>query len=143
MAWPTWEIDEEALKGAFTARTSAIVLNTPNNPTAKVFSRQELKPAAGLQRNRYLLCGALSEVGFKSVRPDGAYYIMADHTPFGLEDDRSFTKHLVEDIGVAVVPGSSFFSDPEDGRAYVRFMFSKRDETLQEAATRLRKLEPT
>jgi aminotransferase len=94
------------------------------------------------ERKRDLLWRVLKDVGFDAVRPDGAYYIMADHTPFGFEDDRAFTKHLVEDIGVAVVPGSSFYSDPEDGKRYVRFMFSKRDETLQEAATRLRKLEP-
>src|SRR5438093_576283 len=67
---------------------------------------------------------------------------MADHRPFGFGDDWAFTKHLVEKVGVAVVPGSSFFSDPEDGRPYVRFMFSKRDETLREAGERLRKLEP-
>src|SRR2546426_6720323 len=52
MAWPTWELDEEALKGAFTARTKAIVLNTPNNPTGKVFSRQELKLIADLVEDR-------------------------------------------------------------------------------------------
>src|SRR5256712_11734677 len=52
MAWPTGELDEEALKGAFTARTKAIVLNTPNNPTGKVFSRQELKLIADLVEDR-------------------------------------------------------------------------------------------
>src|SRR3989454_603810 len=52
MAWPTWEMDEEALKGAFTSKTKAIVLNTPNNPTGKVFSRQELKLIADLVEDR-------------------------------------------------------------------------------------------
>ena len=98
--------------------------------------------AAMYERKRDLLWRVLKDVGFDAVRPDGAYYIMADHTPFGFADDRAFMKHLVEDIGVAVVPGSSFYSDPEDGKPFVRFMFSKRDETLREAATRLRKLEP-
>ncbi len=246
MTWPTWAIDEEALKRAFTSKTKAIVLNTPNNPTGKVFSRNELRLIADLvtdrdalaitdeiyehilyagkshvsiatigsmadrtvtinglskaysvtgwrvgwaiapktiadamkrvhdfltvgaphplqiagaaalgfpdsyyrdlaamyERKRDLLWRALTQVGFEAVRPDGAYYIIADHTPFGFKDDWAFTRHLVEEIGVAVVPGSSFFSDPEDGKRYVRFMFSKRDETLQEAATRLRKLAP-
>src|SRR2546427_90699 len=158
MAWPTWELDEEALKGAFTARTIAdamkrvhdfLTVGAPHplqvaGAVALGFPDTYYRDLAAMYvRKRDLLLGALTDVGFKAVRPDGAYYIMADHTPFGFTDDRSFTNHLVEDIGVAVVPGSSFFSDPEDGKAYVRFMFSKRDETLQEAATRLRKLEPT
>src|SRR2546427_9480541 len=220
MAWPSWEIDEEALKRAFTKKTKAIVLNTPNNPTGKVFSRSELKLVADLveerdalaitdeiyehilyggkahlsiatvgsmadrtvtinglsktysvtgwrvgwaiapktiadamkrvhdfltvgaphplqmagagalgvpdayyrelatmyERKRDLLWRALKEVGFEAVRPDGAYYIMADHTPFGFADDWAFTRHLVEEIGVAGVPGGSFLPAPADGK---------------------------
>src|SRR2546427_2177730 len=245
MAWPSWEIDEELLKRAFTAKTKAIVLNTPNNPTGKVFPRGDLKLIADLcedrdalaitveiyehitygdeahtsiatvgsmadrtitinglsktysvtgwrvgwaiapktiadamkrvhdfltvgaphplqvagavalgfpesyygelaamyERKRDLLWRALKEVGFEAVRPDGAYYIMADHTPFGFPDDLAFTKHLVENVGVAVVPGTSFYSRPKDGRRFVRFMFSKKDETLRDAARRLEALE--
>ena len=244
MAWPTWEIDEEEWKRAFTKRTKAIVLNTPNNPTGKVFSREELrfiadlctdtgavaitdeiyehivyggkrhlsianigsmaertitinglsktysvtgwrvgwaiapKPladalkrvhdfltvgaphllqiagavalgfpdsyydelAAMYARKRDLLWTALRDAGFDAVRPDGAYYIMADHTPFGFKDDWAFTNFLVERVGIAVVPGTSFYSDPADGRRFVRFMFSKKDETLFEAGRRLRTL---
>ena len=246
MAWPSWELDEEALKAAFTPRTKAIVLNTPNNPTGKVFSRSELKLIADLvedrgalaitdeiyehityggkahisiatlgsmadrtvtingisktysvtgwrvgwaiapktiadamkrvhdfltvgaphplqiagavalgfpdsyytelaamyARKRDLLWEALRSVGFEVTRPDGAYYIVADHTGFGFADDWAFTDHLVKEIGIAVVPGSSFYSDPADGRRFVRFMFSRKDETLREAAARLEKLEP-
>ncbi|TLZ61574.1 MAG: aminotransferase class I/II-fold pyridoxal phosphate-dependent enzyme, partial [Methanobacteriota archaeon] len=94
------------------------------------------------ERKRDLLWRGLTDVGFDAVRPEGAYYIMADHTAFGFGDDRAFTKHLVEDIGVAVVPGSSFYSDPDDGERFVRFMFSKRDETLKEAVERLQRLAP-
>ena len=246
MAWPSWEIDEEALKRAFTKKTKAIVLNTPNNPTGKVFSREELNLIADLvtergalaitdeiyehivyggkrhisiatigsmadrtvtinglsktysvtgwrvgwaiapktiadamkrvhdfltvgaphplqvagavalgfpesyygelaamyERKRDILWRALKDVGFDATRPDGAYYIMADITPFGFDGDTAFTNHLVEKVGVAVVPGSSFYSNPEDGRRFVRFMFSKKDETLREAAARLGNLKP-
>ena len=65
---------------------------------------------------------------------------MADIGAFGATDDVAFARHLVRDIGVASVPGSSFFHDKELGRRYIRFCFCKRDETLDEAITRLRKL---
>ncbi len=244
MVWPSWSLDEEALKRAFTKRPKAIVLNTPNNPTGKVFSRSELqiiadlcedtgtvaitdeiyehityggrkhisiasvgamadrtitlnglsktysvtgwrvgwaiatKPiadamkrvhdfltvgaphplqiagaialgfpdtyyrelAAMYERKRDLLWTALRDIEFDASRPDGAYYVMADHTRFGFKDDWAFTNHLVERLGVAVVPGTSFYSNPADGRRFVRFMFSKKDETLLEASCRLRGL---
>jgi aminotransferase len=65
---------------------------------------------------------------------------MCDISGFGLGDDIAFTKHLIEQIGVAAVPGSSFFANPADGADIVRFCFSKRTETLQAAAERLAKL---
>jgi aminotransferase len=65
---------------------------------------------------------------------------MTDISGFGYPDDVSFTQHLVKDIGVAAVPGSSFYNDPRDGAKQVRFAFCKRDQTLDEAARRLRKL---
>ena len=65
---------------------------------------------------------------------------MADITAFGATDDVAFARHLVRDVGVATVPGSSFFRDKELGRQYIRFCFCKRDETLDEAIERLRKL---
>jgi len=74
--------------------------------------------------------------------PKGAYYVMADISGFGFPDDVRFARHMVEDVGVAVVPGSSFFSRPEDGAHLVRFAFCKKLETLREAAERLRGLEP-
>jgi aspartate/methionine/tyrosine aminotransferase len=73
--------------------------------------------------------------------PDGAYYVMCDTRaldPAG--DDVAFARRLVSEIGVAAVPGSSFFADPADGRHIIRFAFPKREETLREAAGRLRKL---
>jgi aminotransferase len=83
---------------------------------------------------------ALVEAGFRCFRPHGAYYVMTDISAFGYSDDIAFTQHLVKDIGVAAVPGSSFYNDPRDGAKQVRFAFCKRDQTLDEAAKRLRKL---
>ena len=90
---------------------------------------------------RDLLLPALEAAGFRTFRPDGAYYIMTDITGFGFKDDVEFTRHLIRDIGVACVPGSSFYSRPELGAQQVRFCFCKRDETLIAAAERLCKLQ--
>ncbi len=92
------------------------------------------------QQRRDFLLGVLEESGFRCYKPDGAYYIMTDIQAFGFANDIEFTKHLVRDIGVAVVPGSSFYHHPELGAQQVRFCFCKRDETLQAAAERLVKL---
>jgi aminotransferase len=63
---------------------------------------------------------------------------MTDIRAFGYADDLAFTKYLISEIGVAAVPGSSFYRNPKDGAQQVRFAFCKRDETLAEAAKRLR-----
>jgi aminotransferase len=97
---------------------------------------------AEYQERRDRFCKALWDVGFDFAAPQGAYYIMAGIAPFGANDDVEFARHLVREIGVATVPGSSFFQDKALGRPYVRFCFCKRDETLDEAASRLRKLRP-
>ncbi len=96
--------------------------------------------AADYQARRDRLCTALREVGFEFEPPEGAYYIMAGITAFGVTDDVDFARYLVRDIGVATVPGSSFFQDKNLGRSYVRFCFCKRDATLDLAAERLRRL---
>ncbi|HKB67161.1 MAG TPA: aminotransferase class I/II-fold pyridoxal phosphate-dependent enzyme [Pyrinomonadaceae bacterium] len=89
---------------------------------------------------RDLLLPVLDNAGFKTFRPDGAYYIMTDISGFGFADDVEFTRHLIREVGVACVPGSSFYSVPERGRQQVRFCFCKKDETLELAAERLKKL---
>jgi aspartate/methionine/tyrosine aminotransferase len=241
-----WTFDERELRAAFHHQTKAIILNTPNNPTGKVFTRSELElirdlcvefnvlaitdeiyehilydgtqhismaslegmsertvtinglsksysvtgwrvgwavgapaitnairkvhdfltvgapaplqeagaAALGLPRAYYenlatgykarrdRLIPALAEAGFRYFRPRGAYYVMTDITVFGFADDVAFTKYLVKEIGVAAVPGSSFYNDPRDGAKQVRFAFCKRDATLDEAGRRLRKLRP-
>jgi aminotransferase len=246
---PLWDFDREELRAAFNQRTKAIILCNPNNPTGKVFTRDEMEfiaalcrefdalcftdeiyehilypleqggeathismaqlegmrertvvinsmsktysvtgwrvgyviaprhitgavrkvhdfltvgAAAPLQRagafalrlppsyyeqlrhdylrRRNMLLPALVEAGFKVFQPDGAYYIMTDIGDFGFDDDVAFTRHLVREVGVACVPGSSFYSRPELGARQVRFCFCKKDETLTAAAERLVKL---
>ena len=239
-----WTFDERELRAAFHDNTKAIILNTPNNPTGKVFSRAELElirdlclefdvlaitdeiyehilydgarhisiaaldgmaertvtingmsktygvtgwrigwtvapPAitdairkvhdfltvgapAPLQeagatalalpksyyqslaeayrKRRDLLIPALTDAGFQCFRPQGAYYVMTDISAFGFADDLEFTRYLVKEIGVAAVPGSSFYRDRRDGARQVRFAFCKKDETLHAAAKKLQQL---
>ena len=239
-----WTFDERELRAVFHNHTKAIILNTPNNPTGKVFTREELeiirdlcvkfnvlaitdeiyehiiydgaqhvsiasldgmqdrtvtinglsktysvtgwrvgwtiapsnitdairkvhdfltvgapaplqeagaaaldlpdsyyqKLAENYRTRRNHLIPALAEAGFRCFKPRGAYYVMTDISRFEFADDLAFTQHLVKDIGVAAVPGSSFYNDPRDGARQVRFAFCKRDQTLDEAGRRLRKL---
>ena len=86
------------------------------------------------------LIPALEKAGFVCYRPRGAYYVMTDISVFGFANDVEFAAHLVKDIGIACVPGSSFYRHPKDGSHQVRFAFCKRPETLDEAARRLEKL---
>jgi L-glutamine---4-(methylsulfanyl)-2-oxobutanoate aminotransferase len=89
---------------------------------------------------RDLLLPVLETAGFATFVPDGAYYIMTDISAFGFKNDVEFTRHLIRNVGVACVPGSSFYSVPERGQQQVRFCFCKKDETLELAAERLQKL---
>lgn len=245
---PDWTFDRDELSSAFNERTKAIIICNPNNPTGKVFTRDELEFIAALCREHDALCftdeiyehilyprpgaeiehismaelegmrertvivnsmsktysvtgwrvgyciappaitsairkvhdfltvgaaaplqaaGAmalrlppayyehlqrdyvarrdlllpiLEEAGFKIFRPDGAYYVMTDISAFNFANDVEFTRHLIQNVGVACVPGSSFYSDPTRGAQQVRFCFCKKDETLHAAAERLQKL---
>jgi aspartate/methionine/tyrosine aminotransferase len=249
---PDWTYDERELSAAFSPHTKAIILNTPNNPTGKVFTRAELEfirdlcvrwnaycitdeiyehilydgaehismaridgmrdrtivingmsktysvtgwrvgwaiappePTAAIRKvHDFLTVGAaaplqqagaialkspqsyydklatdytvrrerllkiLTAAGFTVYKPFGAYYIMTDiaHLEFPSDQypagsrDISFSKYLVEKIGVAVVPGSSFYNDPRDGASQVRFTFCKKESTLAAAEERLCKL---
>ena len=94
--------------------------------------------SATYRRRRDLLCGALTEAGFRCVPPEGAYYVLADFSPLSDQDDTAFAHWLTATVGVAPVPGSSFFRDPLLGKNLVRFAFCKTDEMLVEAAGRLR-----
>jgi len=97
----------------------------------------------GLRRDyrdrRDRLVAALQANGFGCEAPDGAYYVMCDASPFLRpgEDDVAFALRLTREAGVATVPGSSFYADPERGRKLVRFCYAKEERTLREAAARL------
>lgn len=241
---PDWNFDTDELSKAFNNRTRAIILNTPNNPTGKVFNREELQFIAELcqkwdalaitdeiyehlvyeghehisiaslegmkdrtitinaasktfsvtgwrvgyaiasetitsairkvhdfltvgaphplqeavavamhfedayytqilaeylERRNYLL-PALESAGFRCFQPHGAYYIMTDISAFGFPDDTTFAHHLVKEIGVATVPGSSFYHRPSDGYNKLRFAFCKKMQTLQAAVEKLQNL---
>jgi aspartate/methionine/tyrosine aminotransferase len=240
---PDWHFDREQLRRAFNRKTRAIIINTPHNPTGKVYTRDELTFIAGLcqeydtlaitdeiyehlvyrgehisiaglagmrertvtinglsktysvtgwrlayaiappditnairkvhdfvtvgaphplqvaaatalrfpdryyvdllnayRERREFLLEILDEAGFKAYPPDGAYYVMTDITDFG-EDDVALAHRMVKDIGLATVPGSSFYLDPAKGRHQIRFSFPKKMETLRRAADRLKRLE--
>ncbi len=86
---------------------------------------------------REVLHAGLIDAGFNCVRPEGAYYIMADFSGLSEESDQSFAQRLTAEFGIAPVPGSSFYSSPESGRKYVRFAFCKTIDTLSGAVARL------
>ena len=242
---PDWRFDPDDLARAFSNRTRAIVINSPNNPTGKVFTRGELDVIAALcrkwdvlaisdeiyerivyagyahvpiaslpgmaertvvtsglsktysvtgwrigwaiappplttgirkihdyltvaaptpfhdaavaamslpdayyvqlvadyQAKRDLMMDVLGRHGFTSSAPSGAYYVMTDVSRFGYASDVEFAQYLVKEIGVATVPGSSFYNDPASAPQSLRFCFSKRDATLHEADRRLARLQ--
>ena len=98
----------------------------------------------GYQARRDLLFEQLEQAGFVAWKPGGAYYILTEAGHFmkalGLEDDTAFAMWLIKEIGVATVPGSSFYAHPELGRTKIRFCFPKTDDVLREAGERLQKL---
>ncbi|HUJ41345.1 MAG TPA: aminotransferase class I/II-fold pyridoxal phosphate-dependent enzyme [Candidatus Acidoferrales bacterium] len=93
--------------------------------------------AAGYRERRDFALAFLERAGFRCFRPAGAYYIMTDISGFPFADDLECSRFLVEQAGVAVVPGSSFYRNPADGARQVRFAFCKTRETLDAAALRL------
>jgi len=107
------------------------------------------KLSASYAAKRERLLKILTAAGFTVFKPSGAYYVMTDISRFADPDpakfpadtkDVRFAKYLVEEIGVAVVPGSSFYNDARDGASQVRFTFCKKEETLAAAEERLSKL---
>jgi len=98
----------------------------------------------GYQARRDLLLGEVERAGFVAWKPRGAYYILTDAGHFikalGLADDTAFAMWLVTEVGVATVPGSSFYAHPELGRTKIRFCFPKTESLLRDAGARLQKL---
>ncbi|MFD3970856.1 pyridoxal phosphate-dependent aminotransferase [Streptomyces cyaneofuscatus] len=94
----------------------------------------------GMRRRRDLLAEGLRSAGFQVYEPEGTYFVTTDISPFGEEDAYAFCRALPERCGVAAVPVSVFYDDPEAGRSQVRFTFCKREDVLEEAVERLRRL---
>jgi aminotransferase len=93
--------------------------------------------ASDYAARRERLVNGLESAGFVTFRPRGAYYVMTDISGFGESDDVTFARRLVENGGVAAVPGSSFYHDAASGRQRLRFHFARRPETIEEAVRRL------
>jgi aminotransferase len=104
--------------------------------------------AANYAAKRERLLKILTASGFTVYKPRGAYYIMTDISRFHFDEakypadsrDVRFAKYLVEKIGVACVPGSSFYNNAHDGASQVRFTFCKKEQTLAAAESRLTRL---
>ena len=86
-------------------------------------------------KKRELFLSGLDSIGLKYFKPDGAYYVMVNIEEFGVGSDVAFAEKLIKEVGVAAVPGSSFFK--EDVNTYIRFHFAKKPETLEAALERL------
>jgi aspartate/methionine/tyrosine aminotransferase len=89
-------------------------------------------------RKRELFLGILRSTGLPFTEPQGAYYALLDISPLGFRTDTEAAEWMVREVGVAGVPGSSFFREPE--HRYVRFHFAKKEETLRAAGEKLAKL---
>lgn len=83
-----------------------------------------------------LFINGLKELNIPHTEPQGAYYVMVDISEFGYDSDLDFCVDLIKNVGVAAVPGSSFFKEEEN--RYIRFHFAKKDETLLAALDRLK-----
>ncbi|HEY3297666.1 MAG TPA: aminotransferase class I/II-fold pyridoxal phosphate-dependent enzyme [Armatimonadota bacterium] len=98
--------------------------------------------AAFYEHKRDMMLEGLDAAGFKTYKPLGAYYMLTDTSNFGYADDMEFAINLIENIGIATVPGRGFYTRPEDARTKTRFAFCKRTETLEKAIEHLSRLKP-
>ena len=141
-----WTISPPSLTGAirkvhdFLTVGAAAPLQEAGVAALGVPTRYYAELAAAYQRRRDMLLEILERHHFTCYAPLGAYYIMTDISAFGFRDDVEFARYLVKDVGVAAVPGSSFYRNAAAGRTKLRFCFCKKDETLIEADRRLAKL---
>ena len=92
------------------------------------------------RERRDILVDGLVSVGFNVQSPQGTYFILADHTPFGFDDDIAFCHHLVKTCGVVGIPPTAFYVQSDEGRGLVRFAFCKSLDTLKTAVQRLQGL---
>ena len=146
-----WVLAPPHLTPAIRAVHDTLVVQAPT-PLQKAAVGLLAMPAAffrdlgqGYADKRAILGGALREAGFRMTEPRGAYYFMADYR--GVEvlanlDPLPAAMHLIEQVGVAVVPGDNFYGRSTDGARYLRFAFCRGRDTLADAARRLRRLVP-
>jgi L-glutamine---4-(methylsulfanyl)-2-oxobutanoate aminotransferase len=145
--WKTgWAIGPEPLMAAVRAAHQFLTFTTPNPMQLGAAAAlgapdsyyEEL--IAGYRARRDLLVSGLAEIGFGVSPPQGAYYVLADHTAFGFADDGAFVRHLIAEVGVAAIPPSTFYHRSREGSRLVRFAFCKDERVLEDALERLRSL---
>lgn len=142
--WKTgWAIGPDHLTAGVRAAHQFLTFTTPN--PMQHGSAVALAAGSGYYRDlvesyrakRDLLAQGLQEVGFEVSVPQGAYYLLADHTRFGHSDDVAFVRHLISTVGVAAIPPSAFYHMSDEGSRFVRFAFCKDEKTLARALDRL------
>lgn len=145
--WKTgWAIGPEHLTAGVRAAHQFLTFTTPNPmqygaaAALAVADDYYVELAATYRRRRDLLAEGLDRLGFGVTVPEGAYYILCDHSAFGFADDVAFVSHLVTEVGVAAIPPSAFYHVSDEGRRLVRFAFCKDDQTLRAALDRLASL---
>ncbi|KAJ1378046.1 Pyridoxal phosphate-dependent transferase, major domain [Sesbania bispinosa] len=87
---------------------------------------------------RAILMEGSKAIGFKVFPSSGTFFVLVDHTPFGFENDVAFCEYLIKEVGVAAIPSSVFYLNPEEGKNLVRFTFCKDEETLRAAVERMK-----
>ncbi len=142
--WKTgWAVAPENLTAGVRAAHQFLTFTTPNpmqHGAAAALSApgeyfEELRALYTSRRD--LLAEGLDRLGFGVYTPEGTYFLLADHRPFGFPDDVAFVNHLIEEVGVAAIPPSVFYDDPADGAELVRFAFCKSESTLRTALKRM------
>ena len=145
--WKTgWAIGPKHLTQGVRSAHQYLTFTTPNpmqhgsvaalNAPASYF--EEL--VASYRTKRDLLTAGLQAVGFSCTAPEGAYYVLADHRPFGFGSDVAFVEHLISEIGVAAIPPSAFYHGSPEGQNLVRFAFCKDEAIIEQAIEKLHKL---
>ncbi len=142
--WKTgWAIGPDHLTAGVRAAHQFLTFTTPNPmqygsaAALDVSDDYYTELVAGYRRRRDLLVSGLESIGFGVNVPEGAYYVLADHSPFGLGDDVGFVHHLIEEVGVAAIPPSAFYHRSSEGSSLVRFAFCKNDDVLGAALERM------
>jgi L-glutamine---4-(methylsulfanyl)-2-oxobutanoate aminotransferase len=145
--WKTgWAVAPEHLTAGVRAAHQFLTFTTPNpmqHGSAAALRAPDSyysELLATYRAKRDMLTSALAGLGFGVRAPEGAYYVLADHTGFGYRDDVAFVDHLIDDIGVAAIPPSFFYHRTHEGSRLVRFAFCKDDATLEAALERMSKL---